>query len=275
MERVYKWIDEHSTHLHTAHMFRLGLNANDKQHSDDIVTIKVTFKDMIHIVEAELLKRDAQTRGVLFRQLFRRCDTFFDFCNDMAKREYPMAVELGMFIIPKGSALDISAECLQTFTNLLGFYSELARLCTDYDLTVSDYCEDNNIKILEEFAGSVPSHTTPIKPQRQTPLTTKWQDYIIGAHKEAWERLITEELNNAGKHSGRLFAMIICAMRREGAIKEIRSKTKFYTLLRDDFPLLATDSGINKYLNTDSPNSYDRPITNDEIEAIIKKVSCY
>lgn len=275
MERVYKWLDEHSTHLHTAHMFRLGLNTHDKQLSDDISTIKGAFKDMIHIVEGELLTRDTQTRGVLFRQLFRRCNTFFDFCNDMAKREYPMAVELGMFIIPKGSALNISAECLQTFMNLLGFYSELARLCTDYDLTASDYCEDNNIKILEEFAGLVPAYTTPIKPQPKTPYTTKWQDYIIGANKEAWERLITEELNNAGEHSGRLFAMIILAMRRDGAIKEIPSKTKCYALFRADFPLLATDSGINKYLNTDSPNSYDLPIPNDEIEALIKKVGSY
>lgn len=123
------------------------------------------------------------------------------------------------------------------------------------------------------------STNTPITTQSstppQTPPPTKWQDYIIGADKEAWERLITEELNNAGKHSGRLFAMIILAMQREGAIKEIPSKTKFYALMRVVFPLLSSDQSINKHLNTNSPNSCTTPISDDEIEAIIKKVSCY
>ena len=130
---------------------------------------------------------------------------------------------------------------------------------------------------LAEFIGlpHYTKNTTPIKPQPQTPLQTKWQDYIIGANKEAWERLITEELNNAGRRSGRLFAKIILAMQREGAIKEIPSKTKCYSLFRADFPYLSTDSSINKYLNTDSPNSYDPPILDDEIEALIKKVRSY
>lgn len=282
MKTVFEWVDDTNMYISMIYLHKkMGVDLPIQSHCRVWVAeaecYNSEYRSYAYTMAAEFLHIDKDNKVALIRRLFRNSEDFFAVCMQR-REECSWRWILDITTTPGEDRGRTNQALLHTLeADLLGFYIEVVHLCLESDLSSPSE--------LYPFPESKEAIEDIVKYTRLTPqekieaqkllLPTKWQDYIIGTNKEAWERLITEELNNAGEHSGRLFAMIILAMRREGAIKEIPSKTKFYALLRDDFPLLSTDQSINNVLNANSPNSCVKPISDDEIEAIIKKVSCY
>lgn len=102
---------------------------------------------------------------------------------------------------------------------------------------------------------------------------TKWQNFIIGKNKDAWVDLIITEMQNASKtHNARLMAAIIAALQQSGAIIDLSSKGKkkeFYKLLKKDFSHLNTFEAVYKPFRDG-----EKPVREDEITAILTKISC-
>ena len=151
---------------------------------------------------------------------------------------------------------------------LLGFYSEIIQLCVECGLDPNEL-HTRNIKneVIEDIVNSMRS--IPIQKENHIKKNQRWHDYIIGDYKDAWIRLIRQELEMSKNKNGKLMATIILALGQTGSILNFK-KSVFYKALRVEFPLLNSDEAINKYLNTYSTNT----ILQSEIDTIKTKVGC-
>lgn len=260
IEGMDMWsFDKDTMKIETMLQVLLANNTSDRYHYN--------FYHSQYLVTLEILRREGYNEAVDdYYNLYDDSDEDFNRFWVSLQESHPTmdAKKINVESMRYFSMYLLLAEKLQEFAAIRGIdFTKCAEKAGWHKDHITNHRFTNNTTTSNPQIGDTPSENS------------KWQDYIIGTNKEAWERLITEELKNAGSRSGRLLAMIIFALQKDNAIKEIISKTKFYTLLRADFPRLSTDSSINKYLNAHSPNSYDSPIPDNEIEAMIKKVGCY
>lgn len=222
-------------------------------------------------------KSDKQIEDLVFCVLDKYLIWFLRLPTVELLREYinSEAKVLEQYIKKYGNNLGVTVEDLYLYiTDILwSLVYDLGDICKSIGIDI--FTIQSRSKVcrlpLAEFIGIPSFANDPTSCQ----LQQNWQDYIIGANKDAWINLIREELNNAGNKNGRLMAVIILALRKNSAIKTLTSKKRFYDALRAEFPNLNSDTAINKYLNAESPNSYTPPIPKDEIIAIINKLGYY
>ena len=169
--------------------------------------------------------------------------------------------------IPQNTLEDINRESSRCSYAYFYLQGQLEKFAEHHKINFAEYAR--RAEWHEDFISK------KLPPIDNLQESESWQNYIIGANKDAWINLIREELNNAGNKNGRLMAVIILALQKNSAIKTLTSKKRFYDALRAEFPNLNRDQAINNYLNAESPNSYTTPIPEDEIIAIINKIGCH
>ena len=277
MEKVFEWVEETTKWLRIAIVGKRDdpqnniLNAR-KQDNDGLPIEE--FREYVEALSKGLMCADDGGRKFIFRHLFNQGLIFFL----LRKHIDPFEIEINPTLIEKLNPTEIKNIRNTIFTIIIdldNFYLQVYHYCLEWGYNIEQLLDNSDFSgELRPLVYEYYEHRT-IQPQQNLQGNRDWRDYIIGENKQAWIKLIKEELKSAGNKNGRLVATIILALQQTSSILAIQSKKQFYDALRADFPNLNSDTAINKYLNAESPNSYTTPIPEDEIIAIINKIGCY
>ena len=277
---IIKWVDSKNQALRNAEFDSILEESNEQE--------EFIFYERVRAYEPEcdkysyaiipyILQLSENDKKALIRRLFRNSGSFFYNCEKERKR----TDDEGWVFLMRSNIVYLNCDAEELYITpstsqkmvleyeLLGFYSEVIQLCVECGLNPNEL---HPIDVKNEVIDDIIRSMQPIPQKKRIPIGTapKWQDYIIGEHREAWISLITKELNTSQNKNGKLMATIILALGQTGSLLNFK-KRAFYGLLRKDFPLLNSDEAINKYLNTNSANM----VFQEDIEAIKTKVGCY
>lgn len=231
-----------------------------------------------------ILQLGINDKKALTRRLFRNSRLFIHTCKQ--RRESSPEDWVYEIIFYNGGLISTNEEWFCNRTRLkimeleyelLCFYCEVIHTCGECELNPEELHPDEDvIEVMKDILRSGIKSGLRITHKMECNYikkSTTWQDYIIGKKRDAWIDLITRELELSKKKNGKLMATIILALSQTASIRFFK-KSEFYRALRKNFPFLNSDEAINKYLNTNSANNLAVPIPQDEIEAMIKKISC-
>lgn len=289
---IIKWVDE------TNQSYRNAIFEDDFLQSEEIevapgIWEKVTEMEMItgeytpqytkysYAVIPYILQLGVNDKKALTRRLFRNSSLFILTCKNCRESNpedwvYDIIYSPGWWTSPDEEWF-ISRTRLKKIKleyELLCFYYEVIQTCGECELKPEElHTDEDVIEVMKDILRSGLPSGLPKKERNFAKESTTWQDYIIGKERDAWINLITKELELSKKKNGKLMATIILALSQTASIRFFK-KSEFYRALRKDFPFLNSDEAINKYLNTNSPNNIAVPIPQDEIDAMIKKISC-
>ena len=274
---IIKWVDDLTGELSNACII---VNFADEA-KEEIMEIPIKyepeFPKYTYALIGHILHLDIENKKALFKRLFRESYHFFSICVNLRKEKgncrwlFAMSVPvitLDERLVDESYTIPLYEwKCYQIQYELFEFYQETIILCQENELNPKDFIIPEANEVVEDMSLYKKLDAEKLLPP------TEWQDYIIGDNKEKWVNLINQEIG-ASDRNGKLMASIILALQKDGSIKHF-TKSKFYKALRVDFPNLNSDESINKYLNADSTNSFVTPISEDEKDDIIKRLSCY
>lgn len=278
---IIKWVDRKNQDLRNAEFNQIFMGDNPQEEIvyERLREYNPEYDKYSYALIPHILQLSEDNKKALIRRLFRNSSSFFHRCEQDRKctDDYAWVFSMRNNIIyfncdDEDLFINPSAgEMMALEYELLGFYSEIIQLCVECGLNLNEL---HNSDIKNEVIEDIVKSFQLISVQNENPMkkNQRRQDYIIGNNKDAWIRLIEQELEMSKNKNGKLMATIILALGQTGSILNFK-KSVFYKALRVDFPLLNSDEAINKYLNIYSTNT----IPQSEIDSIKQKlvvISC-
>lgn len=274
---IIKWVDRKNQDLKNAEFEKLFMEDNFQEEIiyERVQTYNPEYDKYSYAIISHFLQLSEANKKALIKRLFRNSSTFFHRCEQARNLSGNFSWVSSMItcFIELNNDDDLfvcssAREMIALEYELLGFYSEVIQLCVECGLDVNELYPTNvKNEVIEDIINSMLSISS--QKGNYSEKNQRWQDYIIGDYREAWIKLISQELNVSKNKNGKLMATIIQALGQTGSVLTFK-KSVFYKALRKDFPFLNSDEAINKYLNVYSVNA----ISQSEIDAIKTKVGC-
>ena len=227
LAQIIKWVDEKNMNFRTTE-FDLSI-IEDGQDEISINPNDYTseYNEYQYALINYLLLMDLENKKALVRRLFRGGYSFFNRCCKQREETndglWLFTMKTSIFIPPyEDSLISISSAlwtqmCIEH--ELVNFYAEVLQLCIESELNPIELCPFEHKGLDDVFADmALFSKTQPTNKMILEKYISKDTDKVL--------KVIDNEMANAKKGSGRIIALIICALEKFGYIETIDGKVE-------------------------------------------------